>query len=56
VIVYSATKGQFLHDCDHEQIEDVVERQFVQKTGRYGLAGRVQGLAELVDGDGQGPA
>jgi DUF2075 family protein len=39
VIVYSATKGQFLHDCDHDQIEDVVERQFVQKTGRYASQG-----------------
>jgi len=35
VIVYQATKSTFLHDTDHAQIEDVVERAFVQRTGRY---------------------
>jgi DUF2075 family protein len=39
VIVYQGTKSEFLHDCDHDQIEDVVERQFVQKTGRYASQG-----------------
>jgi DUF2075 family protein len=35
VIVYQATKTKFLHDCDHDQIEDVVSSAYVQKTGRY---------------------
>jgi len=35
VIVYQAKKSTFLHDTDHAQIEDVVERAFVQRTGRY---------------------
>jgi len=35
VIVYQATKSKFLHDCDHDQIEDVVERAYVQRIGRY---------------------
>ncbi|MCD9125776.1 DNA/RNA helicase domain-containing protein [Luteimonas fraxinea] len=35
MIVYQATKSTFLHDTDHAQIEDVVERAFVQRTGRY---------------------
>ena len=35
MIVYQATKSKFLHDCDHDQIEDVVQRAFVQKTQRY---------------------
>src|SRR5690606_10360395 len=39
MIVYQATKATFLHDTDHDQIEDVVERQFVQKTGRYASQG-----------------
>lgn len=39
MIVYQSTKTRFLHDCDHDQIEDVVERAFVQKTGRYASQG-----------------
>ncbi|MDH5821718.1 DUF2075 domain-containing protein [Luteimonas sp. RD2P54] len=35
MIVYQATKSKFLHDCDHDQIEDVVERAYVQRVGRY---------------------
>ncbi|UNK57896.1 DUF2075 domain-containing protein [Pseudoxanthomonas daejeonensis] len=35
MIVYHATKSKFLHDCDHDQIEDVVSAAYVQKTGRY---------------------
>lgn len=35
MIVYQATKSKFLHDCDHDQIEDVVERAYVQRIGRY---------------------
>lgn len=35
MIVYQAKKSTFLHDTDHAQIEDVVERAFVQRTGRY---------------------
>lgn len=35
MIVYQATKSKFLHDCDHDQIEDVVASGYVQKTGRY---------------------
>ncbi|TBV74218.1 DUF2075 domain-containing protein [Pseudoxanthomonas winnipegensis] len=35
MIVYQATKRTFLHDTDHAQIEDVVERAFVQRAGRY---------------------
>jgi len=35
VIVYQATKSKFLHDCDHDQIEEVVSSAYVQKTGRY---------------------
>lgn len=39
MIVYQATKERFLHDNDHAQIEDLVERSFVQKTGRYASQG-----------------
>jgi len=39
VIVYQATKSKFLHDCDHSQIEDVVEAAYVQKAGRYASRG-----------------
>lgn len=35
MIVYHATKSKFLHDCDHDQMEDVVSSAYVQKTGRY---------------------
>jgi hypothetical protein len=35
VIVYQATKERFLHDNDHAQIEDEVQRAFVKKVGRY---------------------
>ena len=35
MIVYQATKSKFLHDCDDDQIEDVVSSAYVQKTGRY---------------------
>ncbi|RYI06263.1 MAG: DUF2075 domain-containing protein, partial [Acetobacteraceae bacterium] len=35
MIVYQATKSKFLHDCDHDQIEDVVSARYVMKTGRY---------------------
>lgn len=35
MIVYQATKSKFLHDCDHDQIEEVVSSAYVQKTGRY---------------------
>jgi DUF2075 family protein len=35
VIVYQATKSQFLHDNDHAQIESVIEREFVQRVRRY---------------------
>lgn len=35
MIVYQATKERFLHDNDHAQIEDEVQRAFVQKVGRY---------------------
>ncbi len=39
MIVYQATKSKFLHDCDHSQIEDVVEAAYVQKAGRYASRG-----------------
>ncbi|MBO9542867.1 ATP-binding protein, partial [bacterium] len=39
MIVYQATKSKFLHDCDNDQIEDVVSSAYVQKTGRYALTG-----------------
>ncbi|MFC4729206.1 DNA/RNA helicase domain-containing protein [Coralloluteibacterium thermophilus] len=39
MIVYQATKERFLHDNDHAQIEDVVQRAFLQKTGRYASQG-----------------
>lgn len=39
MIVYQATKSKFLHDSDHDQIEDVVQRAFVQKVGRYASHG-----------------
>ncbi|MBO9715975.1 MAG: DUF2075 domain-containing protein, partial [Pseudoxanthomonas sp.] len=35
MIVYQATKSKFLHDCDNDQIEDVVQRAFVMKAQRY---------------------
>ncbi len=35
MIVYQATKERFLHDNDHAQIEDEVQRAFVRKVGRY---------------------
>lgn len=35
MIVYQATKSKFLHDCDHDQIEDVVSSAYLKKTGRY---------------------
>ncbi|MBJ6978394.1 DUF2075 domain-containing protein [Luteimonas sp. MC1895] len=35
MIVYQATKERFLHDNDHAQIEDEVQRAFVAKVGRY---------------------
>lgn len=39
MIVYQATKTKFLHDCDHDQIEEVVSSAYVQKTGRYASRG-----------------
>ena len=39
MIVYQATKKKFLHDCDHDQIEDLVEAAYVQKAGRYASRG-----------------
>ena len=35
MIVYQAIKERFLHDNDHAQIEDEVQRAFVKKVGRY---------------------
>jgi uncharacterized protein len=39
VIVYQATKTQFLDDNDNRNIEDVIEAAFVKKTGRYAPQG-----------------
>ena len=39
MIVYQATKKRFLHDCDHDQIEDLVQAAYVQKAGRYASKG-----------------
>lgn len=39
MIVYQATKTKFLHDCDHDQIEDLIEAAYVQKAGRYASRG-----------------
>lgn len=39
MIVYQATKTQFLDDNDNRNIEDVIEAAFVKKTGRYATQG-----------------
>lgn len=39
MIVYQATKTQFLDDNDNRNIEDVIEAAFVKKTGRYASQG-----------------
>ena len=39
MIVYQATKAQFLDDNDNRNIEDVIEAAFLRKTGRYAPQG-----------------
>ena len=48
MIVYQATKRQFLHDSDHRDIEDVVNAAFVQKTGRYATQGEFRAWASSL--------
>lgn len=35
MIIYQATKAQFLDDNDNRNIEDVIEREYVKRTRRY---------------------
>lgn len=39
MIIYQATKAQFLDDNDNRNIEDVIEREYVQRTKRYAQQG-----------------
>lgn len=39
MIIYQATKAQFLDDNDNRNIEDVIEREFVKRTQRYAQQG-----------------
>lgn len=39
MIIYQATKSQFLDDNDNRNIEDVVNAAYVQKSGRYASTG-----------------
>ena len=34
MLVYVADKKQFLHDCDYEDIEDVIQTKFKEATGK----------------------
>ena len=34
MLVYVADKKQFLHDCDYEDIEDVIQNKFKEVTGK----------------------
>ena len=34
MLVYVADKKQFLHDCDYEDIEDVIQTKFKEVTGK----------------------
>src|SRR5690606_33814845 len=42
VIIYQATKAQFLDDNDNRNIEDVIEREYVKHTRRYAQRGMVR--------------
>lgn len=39
MIIYQATKSQFLDDNDNRNIEDVIEREYVRRTQRYAQQG-----------------
>lgn len=55
MIVYEATKQQFLHDSDNDDIEDVILAHYTAKTGKGGRPLRSCFLERLPRLHGQGP-
>lgn len=39
MIIYHSTRRGFLEDCEQHAIEELIDRQFVQRTGRYASQG-----------------